>query len=198
MFVPEGEWSDTARQPQTPRGVDPSRDTPPMARLVLAAALCALLALPAVAHAKRYDIPAAMGDQLEALVEETPVGVMIPRFLPLDTDRPLFTATSVTEGAWFVELAATRRCGGANACTLGTISGVQGGERTNRVRVRLRDGKSGWYRPLSCGASCAPPSIEFVRAKVLYTIQAKVAQRGKGPKAILTTAANSALKAGLR
>ena len=164
---------------------------------VLTAVACAGLLAPAVADAKRYDIPAVMGDQLTALVEETPVGVMLPQSLPFDYSGMLYSSTEVTEGAWFVSLGG-KDCRGANACTLGTLSGVQGGERNNRIRVRLADGKNGWYRPLSCGASCAPPSIEFVRNKVLYGIQAKVFQRGKGTKRILIDAANSAIAAGLR
>lgn len=171
-----------------------------MRQLVLTSviAVCAAALLPSAAAAKRYDIPATMGDQLTALVEETPVGVMLPQSLPFDYSGRLYASTEVTEGAWFVSLAGAKDCRGANACTLGTLSGVQGGERNNRIRVRLADGKNGWYRPLSCGGSCSPPSIEFVRNKVLYGIQAKVFQRGKGAKRILTDAANSALAAGLR
>jgi hypothetical protein len=169
-----------------------------IALLLTALAVVVAAVTPGAAAAKRYDIPAIMGDQLTALVEETPVGVMLPQSLPFDYDGRLYASTEVTEGAWFVSLAATRRCGGANACTLGTLSGVQGGERTNRIRIRLADGKNGWYRGLSCGASCSPPSIEFVRGKVLYGIQGKVFQRGRSAKQVLITAANSALRAGLR
>lgn len=164
---------------------------------VLAAVASAGLLAPGTADAKRYDIPTVMGDQLAALVEETPVGVMLPQSLPFDYSARLYSFTEVTEGAWFVSVGG-KDCRGANACTLGTLSGVQGGKRNNRIRVRLADGKNGWYRDISCGASCAPPSIEFVRDKVLYGIQAKVFQRGKGTKRILTEAANSAIAAGLR
>lgn len=166
--------------------------------LVTALAATAAASVPGAAAAKRYDIPAVMGEQLPALVEETPVGVMLPQTLPFDYDGRLYASTEVTEGAWFVSLAGAKNCRGANACTLGTLSGVAGGERSNRIRVRLADGKNGWYRGLSCGASCAPPSIEFVRGKVLYGIQAKVVQRGRSAKQILVAAANSALRAGLR
>ena len=168
------------------------------ALLLAALAVVASAALPGAATAKRYDIPAVMGDQLTALVEETPVGVMLPQTLPFDYDGRLYASTEVTEGAWFVSLAGAKNCRGANACTLGTLSGIAGGERNNRIRVRLADGKNGWYRPRSCGASCAPPSIEFVRQRVLYGIQAKVFQRGRSAKQVLVAAANSALQAGLR
>lgn len=202
QFLRGSTRSNTARRPVAARRPI-WRDTGGMSRtrtvsLLAVLAIGAAAVAPGVASAKRYDIPAVMGDQLTALVEETPVGVMLPETLPFDYDGRLYASTEVTEGAWFVSLAGAKNCGGANACTLGTLSGVQGGERNNRIRVRLADGKNGWYRGIACGASCSPPSIEFVRGKVLYGIQAKVFQRGRSAKQILVAAANSALRAGLR
>lgn len=169
-------------------------------RLVLAAALacCAAAALPAAASAKRYDIPAVMGDKLAALVEETPIGVLLPESMPFDYDGKLYASVDAREKGWEVVLAGDPSCNGANACTLAWISAQKGAKRSNRVKVRLTGGRNGWYRALSCGGSCSPPSIEFTRAGVLYEIQGKVYEKRRGDKATLIAAANSALRAGLR
>lgn len=172
-----------------------------MARLTLtlAAALAALCLAPAAASAKTYDVPATMGDKLTALVEETPLAVLLPQRLALDYDGELF-ATGVVAGAkrWSLELAGDPDCNGANACTLAWLSAQQGARHSNRVKVKLAGGRTGWYRALSCGGSCSPGSIEFTRGKVLFEIQARVAQKGKSEKALLVAAANSALAAGPR
>jgi len=169
-----------------------------MSRLCLALAAVVAAAAPSSAAAKGYDIPAAMGDQLPALLEQTPLPVLLPQRLPLDYDGRLYTSTDASDaGMWTVSLAAIEGCGG-NACSFGAIYGERGAKRSNSIRVRLRGGRNGWFRPLSCGGSCAPPSIQFTREKVLYTIQAKVFQRGRSDKQVLVAAANSALAAGPR
>ena len=172
-----------------------------MSRLTLtfATALVALCLAPAAAPAKPYDVPATMGDKLTALVEETPVAVLLPQTLTLDYDGALY-ATNVVAGTkrWSLSLAADRECNGANACTLAWISAQTGAKHSNPKKVRLTGGRTGWYRPLSCGGSCSPGSVEFTRGKVLYEIQARVAEKGKTAKSLLISAANSALAAGPR
>jgi hypothetical protein len=41
------------------------------------------------------------------------------------------------------------------------------------TNVTLAHGLKGHYQPLSCGASCAPPSIAWIQRGVRYEIQAK-------------------------
>ncbi len=172
-----------------------------MHRLLLPlAAVCAAMCLaPASALAKRYDVPATMGDKLTALVQETPVAVLLPQTLALDYDGALY-ATNVVAGTkrWSVDLAGDPDCNGANACTLAWLSAQQGARHSNRIKVKLAGGRTGWYRALSCGGSCSPGSIEFSRGGVLFEIQARVAQKGKSEKALLVAAANSALASGPR
>lgn len=170
-------------------------------RLVLlfaAVAVAAAAVTPGAAAAKRYDVPAVMGDKLTALVEETPIGVLLPQSMPFDYAGPLYASVEARERSWEVVLAGDPDCNGANACTLAWLSAREGARHGNRVRVRLTGGRTGWYRARSCGGSCSPPSIEFVRAGVLYEIQGKVYDRRRGDRATLVTAANSALRAGLR
>ena len=65
-----------------------------------------------------------------------------------------------------------RDCGGATACFVATF-GAQRGEDPHYTRkVRLTGGRTGYFKPLTCGASCSPPAIEWVEDDVLYWIQA--------------------------
>jgi hypothetical protein len=91
-----------------------------------------------------------------------------------------------------LSLSGAPQCGGATACFLAEFSGRRGGHPSFSHPVKLRGGVTGYYKPLSCGGSCSPPALQFLRSDVLYEIQAKV-PRGK---ADLVAAANSALRAG--
>jgi hypothetical protein len=53
------------------------------------------------------------------------------------------------------------------------------------------------FAPLSCGASCSPPQIDFLWHGVLYTIQANLNTK-QTDRATLIAAAQSAISAGPR
>ncbi|MBJ7332802.1 MAG: hypothetical protein JHC95_23100 [Solirubrobacteraceae bacterium] len=162
-------------------------------------ATATLLVLAAPASAKRYDVPAVMGDKLIALNEESPLAVFLPQSLVLGYDGDLFAIVDATSSkAWTIDLAGDPECNGANACTLAWLSAQKGAKRSNPTKVTLTKNVNGWFRKTSCGGSCSPGSIEFTRNKVLYEIQAKVAQKGKSEKQLLIAAANSAISAGPR
>jgi hypothetical protein len=77
------------------------------------------------------------------------------------------------------------------------FSARRGGRRDYRTRVRLRGGVTGYFKPLTCGASCSPPVIQFSRAGVLYDFAVKgLAERTE--RASMIALANSALRAGPR
>jgi hypothetical protein len=63
--------------------------------------------------------------------------------------------------------------------------------------VRLAGGRTGKFSPLSCGASCAPPRIEWKVRGSTYAIQAVVGTR-KTERRILVRMANSAIRNGPR
>jgi hypothetical protein len=52
----------------------------------------------------------------------------------------------------------------------------------------------GYYKALSCGASCSPPSIAWIQKGVRYEIQAKAL----GGKQAFVAMADSAITAGNR
>jgi hypothetical protein len=100
-------------------------------------------------------------------------------------------------GAWSLSLGIGPRCGGANACFVGEFAAQRGGRPAFRRRVRLRGGVTGFFKPVSCGASCAPPQLQWVRRGVLYDLQFREAGRGSD-LVKLKAMADSALAAGPR
>lgn len=63
--------------------------------------------------------------------------------------------------------------------------------------MRLANQITGYFKPLSCGASCSPPSIEWLSEGILYEIQADAGSR-RTEKRRLITLADSAIKNGPR
>jgi hypothetical protein len=62
-------------------------------------------------------------------------------------------------------------------------------------KVTVSGATKAGYVPLSCGASCSPPQVDFTVNGVLYAIQADL---GKRSKSMLITAAEQAIAAGPR
>ena len=167
--------------------------------LCLLTAALALLGLAAVAHAKTYDVPTALGTTLERADARTPLAILLPTRLALDYDGRTFASGTGASRSYSLSLAAARGCGGATACFLATFSAKRGGTPSLRRKVALRGGRTGYFKPLTCGGSCSPPIIEWVSRGNLYAIQAKIpdatdaAQRRR-----MVAAANSAIGAGPR
>jgi hypothetical protein len=167
----------------------------PSRRPVALAALTAVvgaLAFAGSASAKSYDVARSLGAVLPRVVEHSGVPVLVPDRIALDYGGKLYPSGIGGRNAWSLSLSGAPRCGGATACFLAEFSGRRGGHPSFSRQVKLRGGVTGYFKPLSCGGSCSPPAVQFVRAGVLYEIQAKV-PRGE---ADLVAAANSALRAG--
>jgi len=62
-------------------------------------------------------------------------------------------------------------------------------------RVVLTNGITGYFHDVSCGGSCAPAEIVWVKDGFIYTIQLRTLAL---PKGALIKAANSAIRAGAR
>ena len=85
-----------------------------MTRLTCTLTAAALaLALAAVAHAKTYDVPAALGASLERADDQTPLAILLPSRLALDYDGRTFASGSGGRRSYSLSLAAARNCGGA-------------------------------------------------------------------------------------
>jgi hypothetical protein len=165
----------------------------------------ALFALPLVVAASAVsaqavqpplDTVTVLGDVLPMVVADSGVPVRVPDTLPLDVAADgLFATGQGRRKGYEFALAGAADCGGANACTFGYLSARKGGRLGARPNVTLTRGIRGVFQPLSCGASCSPPSIIWRQGGVLYDIQLKAVP---GTKRQFIRLANSAISAGPR
>jgi hypothetical protein len=169
-------------------------------RRTLAALVAAAAVLPAApALAAPVEVPATLGPRLDRVDARTPLAILLPDMIDLDFDGRVYASSAAGARSWSFALAGAPGCGGATACFLASFSAERGAAPAYRTRVRLRGGIPGWFKPLTCGASCSPPAIQYRRRGVLYEIAAKVpdataaAQRRR-----LVRAANEALRIGPR
>src|SRR5918993_4958882 len=116
-------------------------------------ALVALLALTAVAVARTYNIPASLGSALTATDAKTQLAILIPSRLALDFDGRVFASGGGGSTAYDLSLAGVRNCGGANACFLASFQARRGAKPGFNRRVALRGGRTGYFKPLTCGGS---------------------------------------------
>ena len=168
------------------------------------AALVALITLgglaPAAAPAlasKTVDIAATFRSLLPKVHAKTTVPVLLPSRLKLDFDKGqrLYRAATARRSGYELELSAAPRCGGADACFAATFTATRGSALGFTPNVTLARGAKGHFQPLSCGGSCAPPSIAWTLHGVRYEIQARALP---GKRADMVAAANSAIRAGGR
>jgi hypothetical protein len=126
------------------------------------------------------------------------VAVLLPATATLDIGRSthLFTSASVSRsrGAWGLSLSPVKNCG-ADACFLAEFSGAKGqrlGYAT--TNVALARGLRGYFKPISCGGSCSPASIQWIEHGVRYEFQANAL----GGRREFVAMADSAIRAGDR
>jgi hypothetical protein len=171
-------------------------------RTLIIAALLVFASLPASAEAgqgsaTRTVIPPQLFErQIDAIKRQSQVPVLLPSRLHLFYNGRLYSAGGPNRRGWDLELGAAPNCGGATACFIAAFLAM----RAERIglsgqRVELRGGRTGVYRPISCGASCAPANIAWLRRGVRYTIQVK---GGPTSRRAMVRLANSALAAGPR
>ncbi len=163
---------------------------------LLAAAV--LLAGAAVAYAKTYDVPAALGSALTRVDAKTPLAILLPDRLALDYSGKTYASGTGAARSYSLSLAGAPNCG-ANVCFLVSFDAKRGGTPSFRRTVKLRGGRTGYFKPLSCGGSCSPPEIQWRSRGNLYSIQAKIPDSSDtAAQRRLVAAANSAIGAGPR
>jgi len=163
------------------------------ALLIVTAAAALLAAAPALA---RVSLPSLFARQIHTInaAAHAPA-VLLPRSMPLDA-KHLFASGGTSHSGYDLSLAAARNCGGATACFVAEFMAVKGG-KVFGTRVTVKGASRAGFIPLSCGASCSPPQIDFVWHGVLYTIQANLNTK-QHDRAALIAAAQSAIAAGPR
>jgi hypothetical protein len=161
--------------------------------LTLLLALCA----PATASAATYiyDVPDLVDRPLTAVKKAATIDVLLPSTFTSDLPK-LYSEGRGRSGSYRFEIGAVRRCRGATACSIASFRARRGGKPSNPRKVKLKD-RRGYFQPLRCGASCAPPSIQWVKKGVLYTIEGKFGTK-QTERRVLTRLANSAIGNGAR
>jgi len=159
--------------------------------LLLALALLAVLAPAAGGATRSIDLPQLFATQLDRAHAQTDVPILLPQTMRSDFRRH-FPEGRARPSAWRFDIGAARNCNQATACFVAEFRAVRGRSPSARRTVRLARGRTGYYQPLACGASCSPPSVEWRERHALYSIQAKVTKRE------LVRMANSAIRNGPR
>ncbi|WP_354699891.1 hypothetical protein DSM112329_00149 [Paraconexibacter sp. AEG42_29] len=176
--------------------------------LTLAGAAAAAVAVAGSAAAVTPVTPdpvaPALTSTLKQLKAKTKLPVLLPSELPVfrEGKKPLYPTIGADAKSYAVTLGLVPDCG-ANVCSVGYLyalrtkkfpSAAQG-----KYKVKLRKGATGRYQPLSCGASCTPPTITFRSAGVNYSYSLKLdIKRPDTDRSVLTKLANQALAAGPR
>lgn len=158
--------------------------------------IAGVLAVPVASAATQPTLPSLFARQIAA-VNRAPHAppVLLPRSMPLDATRMVPTGGAQRSG-YDLEIGAVKHCGGANACFVAGFTAVQGGKVFGRD-VTVKGASRAGFTPLSCGASCSPPQLDFVWHSVLYTIQANLKTKQTDRVALIAAAA-SAISAGPR
>jgi hypothetical protein len=161
---------------------------------MLALALAALVAATPPVHQVHPD--KLFAHQLPA-ARSSGVSVLLPTNLPQYAPQTgLFPSVTHGRGHYELQLGAVAHCNGADACFVAEFSANRGGTHTGAANVHLNGGVSAWYRPISCGASCAPANLWWRRNGVLYQIQVK--DPVAPARTMMIALGNSALAAGAR
>jgi hypothetical protein len=161
-----------------------------MRRTALLTLVLALLIAPA-ATARTVDVPKLFATQIQRSHTQTPVPILLPTTMRADFRR-FHPEGRARPNAWRFDVGAVKGCGGAGACFIAEFRGVHGRSPTAPRTLRLTRGRTGYFRPSKCGASCSPPLIQWRERRTLYTIEAKVGRHE------LVRMANSAIRNGPR
>lgn len=153
----------------------------------------------AMAQAKR---PAPVfRPALEQIQSQTRIPILLPSRLPSSiSERDIKLASGeVREDGYFISLYFSEDASNAvYAAGFGgstRIFGLQ--DLPNTRRVALSGGRTGMFRPVLCGGSCAPANLWWEQNGVMYQIQIKLGSGSpeKGQEKILVETANSMVTA---
>lgn len=163
--------------------------------LALAGAGAGILAAPAMPRTIVLDVPATLAAQIARMPDAHGAPVLLPSRMPVSRAGLVGQGGPTPDGYAFT--IATKGCGSANACTFAYFDAEAGRAPQGRRAVHLATGITGRYTPLSCGASCTPPRLEWRSRRYTYSISAAI-----GTQAVhrtqLIRLANQAITAGPR
>lgn len=167
----------------------------PLIVLIAIAALAATC-VPALAASSTVNVPAKFSKLIPKVRQKSGVAVRLPSKLSIFGHRSYATG-SAGSGHYDLELGAVKGCNGANACFIASFSGRRGGKPAFKRNVSLAHGITGYFKGVTCGASCTPAFVQWKQGGVLYEIEYKGATQSK-EKSTMVRLANSAIRGGAR
>jgi hypothetical protein len=174
-----------------------------------ALAAAAVTALPATASA-RTDVRAAgtlnvpkvlTQKKIDSVANKSGLDVFLPDTIGTGEIKPsrIKPEAFSTSTSYQLDLGVGKHCGGATACFVAEFTGFRNEKPHYTKRVKLAGGKTGYYKTLTCGASCSPPAIEWRVGKDLYGIQFNSVEASPSKvKRLFIKLANQAIAAGPR
>jgi hypothetical protein len=147
------------------------------------------------------DLPDVLLPALDTLRTQTQIPVLLPDRLPLP-DEPIYASASADADRYVIDLGYVPNCRG-NACMLGTIAARRGTgdyyqlDESFEMTIELADGTPAYFNPSVCGASCAPPVLEWEYGGARYRLELKGLSEAEA-LGTLAGLANSAIAAGDR
>jgi hypothetical protein len=172
----------------------------------IAILLCAaaVLAQDQDSSARSQSLPKALASVLSEVKSKSHIPLLLPSELP----RPIATAeyaivAAASEDEYAISLYYELGIGNAGfAASFGAKAHPDYGPKDipNVREVRLSRGVIGYFRPVSCGGSCAPANLWWKEGQTLYLVQLELpAALPEGDKRrMLISVADSAILAGPR
>ncbi len=133
---------------------------------------------------------------LEQIQSQVRIPILLPSKLPsVIPERNIKVASGeVTEDGYFISLYFSAPANATYAAGFGGSTHIL---RDLGRPVTLSGGRTGMFRPVSCGGSCAPANLWWVQSGVMYQIQIKLRSDSaeKDQERILVETANSTVTA---
>jgi hypothetical protein len=155
-------------------------------------------------HSVGISIPEPFGSVLPEVKAKSRIPVLIPSELPQSlSNAKVATVEKASDGEYAISLYYKMDEGNARFAALFAAKsnpGYQPQELPNVREVKLSHELLGYFRPVSCGGSCAPANLWWKEDGVLYQLQLKLSPtlpEKDQQKAVMATA-NSAILAGSR
>jgi hypothetical protein len=155
-------------------------------------------------HSAGKSIPEPFGSVLPEVKAKSRIVVLVPSELPQSLSKAkVATVEKASDGEYAISLYLKMDEGDAGFAALFAAESnpdYEPQELPNVREVKLSHELLGYFRPVSCGGSCAPANLWWKEDGVLYQIQLKLSPTlpENDQQKALTATANSAILAGSR
>ena len=171
---------------------------------VLLVTACCLSSKPSLALPAEKPLPKVFVSILAEVKAKTNLSVLLPTELPKPFSDAEQAEVSEVKGDQY-SVVLYYELGVGNAGFAASFSAEKNAsysprELPNVQAVKLADGIVGFFRPVSCGGSCAPANLWWEQGAVLYQIQLKLPPTlsEKNQQSTIVAVADSAILAGPR